>query len=477
MSRALAESRAPGPDAAAPAPAGTAEASPRPISAETVSANPAPPIPAPTVPVATPFLDARLGAAAARFGTPSYVYCTDLAAERLADLRAHLGRWFAISFAVKSNPNPALLDWMRDRLDFLDISSGGELALSRQAGWDPARISFTGPAKQEPELRAAIETGLGELVLESLREAELANAIAARTGRVQPVLVRIAPARVPKGFGDQMAGRPSPFGIDVEDAAEILPRIARLPHLRIIGLHIYSGTQCLKPDAICENWRIFMQVFSDICTAQNLRPEKLIFGAGLGIPYHPGDATLDLGAIAAAIGPELDAFRADPRFAGTRLVLELGRYLIGPAGWFVTRVVSVKQSRGTRIAICDGGMNANLAASGNFGMVLRRNYLIHRIGGDEDGARPIEKQDISGPLCTSIDKLGGGVVLPRLEAGDLIAIHACGAYGPSASPLYFISHPLPREVLMTGGQLRDITRNGEDRPHRATDPTRPDGAR
>ena len=419
-------------------------------------AAPGDPAGAPLVP------DARLAEAAARFGTPAYVYSADLTGERLAHLRQHLGRWFAISFAVKSNPNPVLLGWMRDRLDYLDISSGGEFALSRQAGWDPARISFTGPAKQQAELRAAITGGLGELVLESLREAELADAIAAEAGRIQPVLVRIAPARVPKGFGDQMAGRPSPFGIDVEDAAEILPRIARLPNLRIIGLHIYSGTQCLRPEAICENWRIFMQVFAETCAALDLRPEKLIFGAGLGIPYHPGDPALDLGDIAAAIGPELDAFRADPRFSDTRLVLELGRYLVGPAGWFVTRVVSVKQSRGARIAICDGGLNANLAASGNFGMVLRRNYVINRIGDDQDGARAPEKHDISGPLCTSIDKLGGGVTLPRLEPGDLIAIHACGAYGPTASPLYFISHPPPREVLMTGGEMADITRiNGK----------------
>ncbi len=401
-------------------------------------------------------LDRQLALAADRFGTPAYVYSTDTAEARLAHLRDHLGRWFAISFAVKSNPNPGLLGWMRGRLDTLDISSGGEFGLARQAGWDPAQISFTGPAKREPELRAAIAGGLGELVLESLREAELADAIAAELGVVQPVLVRLAPARVPKGFGDQMAGRPSPFGIDIEEAAETLPRITSLPHLRLIGLHIYSGTQCLKPEAICENWRIFMQVFAETCARLDLAPKKLIFGSGLGIPYHPGESELDLAAIAADIGADLDAFAA--RFPQTRLVLELGRYLVGPAGWFVTRVISVKQSRGSRIAICDGGLNANLAASGNFGMVLRRNYVMHRVGGDADGTRPEEKHDISGPLCTSIDKLGGGVMLPRLDEGDLIAIHACGAYGPTASPLHFISHPLPRELMLTGGQLQDATR-------------------
>ena len=401
-------------------------------------------------------LDRNLAEAAARFGTPAYVYATDVIEARLAHLRRHFARWFAVSFAVKSNPNPALLGWMRDRLDYLDISSGGEFALAQRAGWDPGLVSFTGPAKQEHELRPAIAAGLGELVVESLREARLADAIARDLGLVQPVLLRIAPTRVPKGFGDQMAGRPVAFGIDAEDMPEILPQIAALPNLRIIGLHIYSGTQCLRAPAVCENWRIFMQLFAEISATLDLRPEKLIFGSGLGIPYHPGDEELDLAAIAAEIGPELDAFRADPRFAASRLVLELGRYLVGPAGWFVTRVVSVKQSRGSRIAICDGGLNANLAASGNFGMVLRRNYVMHRIGGDEGRAE--EKTDISGPLCTSIDKLGSGVALPRMDEGDLLAIHACGAYGPSASPLHFISHRLPTEVLLTGGQMRDVTR-------------------
>ncbi|MTH79818.1 type III PLP-dependent enzyme [Paracoccus aestuariivivens] len=401
--------------------------------------------------------DLALTEAATRFGTPSYVYFTDVIEARLAALRAAFAPWFAVSFAVKSNPNPALLGWMRDRLDYLDISSGGEFALSQQAGWEHARISFTGPAKREDELRPAIAAGLGELVIESLREARLANEIAAELGCVQPVLIRIAPDRVPKGFGDQMAGRPSPFGIDVEDAGDALPRIAAMPNLRIIGLHIYSGTQCLKPQAISENWRIFIATFGAICDDLDLSPEKLVFGSGLGIPYHPGETPLDLAEITDEIGPELDAFRAIPRFAKTRFVLELGRYLVAPAGYFVTRVVSVKQSRGTRIAICDGGLNANLAASGNFGMVIRRNYVMHRVAIVDAVDPPHEKHDISGPLCTSIDKLGSGVSLPQLEEGDLLAVHAAGAYGPTASPIHFISHPLPVEVLVTGGQLQDIS--------------------
>ncbi len=401
-----------------------------------------------------PDLDSILAGAAERFGTPAYIYLTDAIEARLTELRASLGAWFDVSYAMKCNPNPALLAWLAPRVDLIDVSSGGEFALACEAGWQAQRASFTGPAKRDDELRAVIAGGLGELVIESPREARAADRIAAELGVVQPVLIRLAPDRVPKGFGDHMAGRPSPFGIDIEDAPVALPQILALPNLHVIGLHIYSGTQCLRPDAIAENWRIYMQIFRETCATHDLMPQKLVFGAGLGIPYHPGDTALSLPQIAADIGPDLTAFRNEPRFSRTRLVLELGRYLVGEAGYFVTRVISTKSSRGSRLAICDGGMNAHLAASGNFGMVLRRNYVIHKIGGGDE----VEKVDISGPLCTSIDKIGGAVLLPPLAEGDLIAIHTSGAYGPTASPLHFISHPTPREILVEGAQARDVTR-------------------
>lgn len=401
-----------------------------------------------------PDLDSILAGAAERFGTPAYIYLTDAIETRLTELRASLGAWFDVSYAMKCNPNPALLAWLAPRVDLIDVSSGGELALACAAGWQAQRASFTGPAKRDDELRAVILGGLGELVIESPREARAADRIAAELGVVQPVLIRLAPDRVPKGFGDHMAGRPSPFGIDIEDAPVALPQILALPNLHVIGLHIYSGTQCLRPDAIAENWRIYMQIFRETCATHDLMPQKLVFGAGLGIPYHPGDTALSLPQIAADIGPDLNAFRNEPRFSRTKLVLELGRFLVGEAGYFVTRVISTKSSRGSRLAICDGGMNAHLAASGNFGMVLRRNYVIHKIGGGDE----VEKVDISGPLCTSIDKIGGAVLLPPLAEGDLIAIHTSGAYGPTASPLHFISHPTPREILVEGAQARDVTR-------------------
>jgi diaminopimelate decarboxylase len=400
-------------------------------------------------------LDALLARVAETHGTPAYVYLTNAIEARLAEISAALGPWFALSYAMKCNPNPGLLRWLANRVDLIDVSSIGEFRTARAAGWAADRISFTGPGKRDFEVEEAINGGVGELVVESLREALAADRVAGTRGRAQEVLVRLSPARVPKGFGDHMAGRPSPFGLDVETAGDDLARILSLPHLRVVGLHIYSGTQCLKPEAICENYRIFIETFRGFCEALDLAPRKLVFGSGLGIPYHAGDAGPDLAAVARGIGPDLDALRAMPRFAGTRLVLELGRYLVGEAGYFLTRVVSVKESRGSRIGICDGGMNNHLPASGHFGMVIHRNYRMHRVGGGEE----IEKIDLVGPLCTSIDRLASGIALPRLREGDLVAVHSSGAYGLTASPLHFISHDAPREVLAHGSQLRDVTRS------------------
>lgn len=417
-------------------------------------------------------IDAALRRAADQVGTPCFVYFLPLIEERIEALRRTFGQRFALSFAVKSNPNPALLAWLKDRVDFLDISSIGEFRLAMNAGWDPRLLSFTGPGKREHELSEAIAGGVGELIVESVREALLADRIAGELGVVQDILVRIAPAQVPKGFGDQMAGRPVAFGVDWEVIDTELPIILALPNLRCRGLHIYSGTQCLKAAAVTENYRHFIQLFRAACAAHGLAPHKLVFGSGLGIPYHDEDTPIDLQAVADGIVPELDLLAGEPAFADAAFVLELGRYLVGEAGYFLTQVIAVKESRGTRIAICDGGMNNHLPASGHFGMVIRRNYSMHKVGGDSDA--PVEKIDLVGPLCTSIDRLAVGVALPRLDEGNVVAVHGSGAYGLTASPVHFISHAPPREIIVDALGMRDVTRCLDDESDRlATVPAPP----
>ncbi|PIE07312.1 MAG: decarboxylase [Rhodobacterales bacterium] len=398
--------------------------------------------------------DALLTRVAETCGTPAYVFLGDRIDARATALKQAFGGRFSLSYAAKSNPNPGLLAFLEPRVENLDISSIGEMRLGLRAGWTPERMSFTGPAKRDAELEEAIAGGVGELIVESLDEARRADRIARAHDRRQRIMVRIGPDVVPKGFGDHMAGRPSPFGIDYEQIHEAMPQILALENLELAGLHIYSGTQCLKPQAICENWRNFIRIFRDVCVKHEVTPERLVFGSGLGIPYFENDQPLDLGEIASDIAPDLDALRAEARFATTDLVLELGRYLVGEAGYYLTRVTTVKHSRGATYGLCDGGMNHHLPASGNFGMVIHRNYRMHKLGGGE----PAGKVNLSGPLCTPLDRIGVNVMLPEIAAGDVIAVHGSGAYGMTASPLMFISHPLPKEILATGSQLRDVTR-------------------
>ena len=392
---------------------------------------------------------------AQRFGTPYFIYFLDDVRARLDAIREAFGGAFEVSYAVKSNPNPALVAWMKDHVPALDISSGGELRRALAAGWSGERISFTGPGKRRWELEESVAAGVSKLVLESVREAEDLDALAAKAGRVQPVLLRVAPASLPRGFGVNMAGKPTQFGVDEEDAPAAMTAIRKLANLKLAGFHAYSGTQCVDAKAVGENFGIFARIFGSLAEQFDFSPEALVFGAGFGIPYHVGMNALDLPAVGAAAAPALERLASDPRTAGAKRYLEMGRYLVGEAGLYLARVTRLKRSRGSDIAILDGGMNHHLGAAGHLGSVIHRNYRIFKVGGAPGGAtRPYE---LVGPLCTSIDTLGHGVELPELQEGDLLGVHCSGAYGLTASPVDFISHAPPREFAAERGSVRDIT--------------------
>jgi diaminopimelate decarboxylase len=381
------------------------------------------------------------------FGTPAYVYFMDQVRAQATRLRSVFGNRFRLRYAVKSNPNTAVLQRMQAVVDSLDVSSDGEVLHAVAAGWNPARMGFTGPGKTDVELETALRLGVGELVVESVDEAEMADAVARGLGRLQPVLVRIAPARVPRGFGLNMSGKPSQFGIDEEDIDPALRCIQALKHLTLIGFHIYSGTQCLDAAAIAENYEMLIDIFRRVCGTYGVCPRTLIFGAGLGIPYHEGEVPVDLESVAARTIPALDALRREPGFGEAQFVLETGRFLIGVAGIYLTRVVRRKRSRGIEICICDGGMNHHLAAAGHLGTVIQRNYRMFKVTAEPETAAEAA-YNIVGPLCTTIDTLGRQVRLRGVEAGNLIAIESSGAYGATASPIHFIGHAPPREIIV-----------------------------
>jgi diaminopimelate decarboxylase len=361
--------------------------------------------------------------------------------------RLFAGR-LGISYAVKANPNRALLRAMDASLAGLDVSSGGELLRGMECGYAPDRLSFSGPGKSLEELALAVDRRCGEVIVESVQEMIDLDLLAAKRRVKMNVVIRVCPQSVPKGFGVSMGRRPSQFGIDEEVLDEALARLPEFKHLNFSGFHIYAGAQCLDLNAIVENFENYIRIFTEFAERHQLAPHKLIFGGGIGIPYHAGETPVNLEALAERMNPKLDALKAKPLFAKTQFRLEIGRLLVGEAGYFLTSVRRMKKSRGKEIAICDGGLNNHLAACGHFGSVIHRNYMIEKITNSEaNGAATA--YDIFGPLCTTIDQLAREIKFGSLNPGDVLAVRNSGAYGYSASPMQFISHPPAKEIIVT----------------------------
>lgn len=389
--------------------------------------------------------DRRLAALCGGIETPAYLYDLTVAAARFQALRAAFPG-VGIRYAVKANPHPAVLRCLMGEGALIDASSIGEVRRALAAGAGAGAISFTGPGKRAVEIDEAVAAGIGHLVVESLHQAEQANEAALRRGRVQGVLARISPATSPRGFGARMTGVATQFGIDEEAAPEALARIAALPGLALEGLHFFAGSNSLDAGAIAAN----MAFCADLAARLMAEPRRLVFGAGFGVPYHEGQVELDLADVAERVRPVLAGL-------GPPVDLELGRWLVAPAGQMLTRVLTRKSGRGATILICDGGFNAHLAACGMMGSVVRRNWPIRNLT-SPDGAR--ETVTVAGPLCTSIDLLARDLDLAEAGHGDVLSVGLSGAYGATASPAGFISHPAVRELIWDGVRLTDQTPGG-----------------
>ncbi len=374
--------------------------------------------------------------------SPCFVYSSDMLRERVASLRAAMPDRLAIHYAMKANPFAPVLALMASLVDGIDIASAGELVLATAAGMDPGKISFAGPGKRDRDLEAAIAAGV-TLNLESEGEADRAFAIGQRIG-VQPRLaVRVNPDFDLRGSGMRMGGGAKPFGIDQARVPALVQHIlAEGAHWR--GLHIFAGSQALDADAIIETQGKTLDLAAQLAEQAGAPLEHLNLGGGMGIPYFPGDTPVDIINVGAALGERFAALPAI--LADTHFAMELGRWLVGEAGVYLTRIVDRKTSHGELYLVTDGGLHHQLAASGNFGTVVRRNYPV-AIASHFD-AEPLEEANVVGCLCTPLDRLADKALLPRAEVGDLVAVFCAGAYGATASPADFLGHGKAPEILV-----------------------------
>jgi diaminopimelate decarboxylase len=393
---------------------------------------------------------------AARFGTPLFAYDAAVVRRKVAEVRSTLSGRFSIFYSIKANPAAALLKLLISEGCGLEVASGGELMQALAAGCPPEMILFAGPGKSETELAAAIDARILEIHAESLDELEQINRLASNRGHEVSVALRVNPVDA-AGGAMRMSGKPSQFGIDEECLDEAIDLTERLQNVRVSGVHIFMGTQILDAAILDEQYRRAVVIARRV--AERTGPLRRVdFGGGWGTPYFAHENPLDLAAVADVIVSIDRLLAAEPLLSKAAAIIEPGRFLVNEAGVYLTEVIRIKESRGKRFAIVDGGMHHHLAASGNLGQTIKRNYPIAVV--NRVGAAPAGSTEIVGPLCTPLDTVGRNVALPALRNGDILGILLSGAYARSASPQGFLSHPSPPEVLVENGIASEIRARG-----------------
>lgn len=395
--------------------------------------------------------DTKMFTAIARaIGTPYYCYDASDIRVRFQRLKATLPQGIGYLYSLKANPNKNLVSVLHSQGAGCEVCSLAELETALAAGVAPQHIIFLGPAKSAVELARCVDLGIRAVVVESLPELGLLDRIASSKGLVQAVALRINPAFVPNTAKLVMSGKATQFGIDEDQLGDALRLIQNCKNVILVGIHVYVGSRILDVDAIRNNTKSILELAA---RTEDLARRRLTFvdvGGGFGVNYFEKEAELDLEALGQEMAGVVDPFRR--RCPSTQILIELGRYLVAPAGVFVTSVRYIKECKGKRFAICDGGSNCHAAAAG-VGALFRRNFPIARLTGS--GSRRLV-YTLTGPLCTPTDVIGEDVTLEELESGDLVGIYQSGAYGPSASPVYFLGFGHPAEVLIDDGRVELI---------------------
>lgn len=387
---------------------------------------------------------------AGKYGTPFFLYDSDVIGERIDRIRNAFQRLVKVFFAVKANPNLELLRSIRGVVDGLDISSGGELDQAVLAGFDLGKVSFAGPAKTTAELLTSIQKGVGSISVESIRELREIVKISEQIEVKANIVIRINPRLTVKAFGMKMGGKAVQFGIDEEDIGGVIDIIRTHRDLvNFRGIHVYAGSQCFEVSGIEEGVANTLRLAQEIERSTGLQCRSINLGGGFGVSYSEEHRELDVESLGRALVPSLRHF-LDSSGMDREIIFELGRYLAADAGIYVTRVISSKQSRGKTFFVVDGGLHHHLAAAGMFGVGIRSNYILKNLTRPD---APVTRCNVAGPLCNPTDLLGIDVALPEPELGDLIGVMKSGSYAFSASPLLFLGRPTPAELIRHQGRI------------------------
>ena len=391
---------------------------------------------------------------AATYGTPLYVYDLGLVERQVRALGAILPPAFDLAYAVKANPSLAVVSFIGELGVGADVASAGELETARRAGIEAHRIVVTGPGKRDAELRSAVQAGVRAITVESVGELERLERIAAAAGRPVPILLR---ANVPSTahlervriIGDEGAGK---FGMDSDDLRRTARVAAASPHLEPLGIHAFGASNLLDADALADHVVWTMDLAREVAADAGFRLRLIDVGGGLGIPYRADERPLDLERLGRRLAKIAEGWETDPVCGDVRVLIEPGRFLVGPAGAYLCRVVDTKTVDGSTVAILDGGIHHFLRPA-LVGQAHRVELLARIAAGDVTGTATTDRPvTIAGPLCTGLDILATRVAMPAPTPGDLVVVLDAGAYGFTESMPLFLSHPTPPEIAVLDGR-------------------------
>ena len=389
--------------------------------------------------------DLELAALVALAGkSPAYVYKRSAINTNIGALRKALPPDVLLHYSLKANPLPQLVSYIAPKVDGMDVASHYELITALGASSNVKTISFSGPGKNDRELLAAVTAGI-TIHVESAAELRRIADIAEKSGATPRLSVRINPNFTIRQSGMVMGGGAQPFGVDEEQVAAVLASICDY-EFKCEGLHCYVGSQILAADIIIDTQTRTLDMMTQLLDKVQLGIEgcTLNIGGGFGIPYFPNERELDITSVGDALAMKLHSVHRN--YSNFRVAVETGRYIVGNAGIYIARIIERKQSRGKVFLVVNGGLNHHLAATGNLGQAIRRNFPIKACATRDN--EPLETVSVVGPLCTPLDILGSDIELPRLKVGDYLAIRQSGAYGFSASPHGFLGHPAPAELIV-----------------------------
>lgn len=385
-----------------------------------------------------------------KYGTPLFLYDYNKIAEQCKKLQWITSDKADVYYSMKANPTIGICQVINRFIKQVEVSSLGELYCALKAGFTTHNILFSGPGKRIGDLEVAVKQKI-KISVESLEEMRLIYEICIRNETEANVLIRINPNFNHLSKSVIMTGISSQFGVDTDDFHKMMNMINR-NYIILHGMNVYLGSQILEEETILKNCEDIINLAINLSTKYHFELKELDLGGGFGISYFD-NSELNVSVLRKGLCDLFDRYR--DKLKNTRLIFESGRYLTADSGRYITKVLYRKESKGKNYIVCDGGLN-HILGSSYYNREIRDNYPIEVL--HKEGRK--EECYIAGPLCTPKDLFGRKVRIVQPDIGDYICVSKVGAYGLTFSPIRFISHLAPAEVMLKDDEF-DLLRKRE----------------